>query len=69
MRQHLVSLTTTGTVTSFDGVTGMQIQEGTLKPTHDLSKSMGGAALGPEDAVNLSAGFTTSMISGFESVC
>ena len=54
----------TGTVTSFDGVTGMQIQEGTLKPTHPLSVSMGGAALGPEDAVNLSAGFTTSMISG-----
>ena len=54
----------TGTVTSFDGVTGMQIQEGTLKPTHPLSVSMGGAALGPEDAVNLSAGFTTSMVSG-----
>jgi iron complex outermembrane receptor protein len=56
----------TGTVTSFDGVTGMQIQEGTLKPTHPLSVSMGGDSLGlgPEDAVNLSAGFTTSMISG-----
>ena len=54
----------TGVVTSFDGVTGMQVQEGTLKPTDPLSVEMGGAALVPEDAVNLSAGFTTSMISG-----
>ena len=54
----------TGVVTSFDGVTGMQVQEGTLKPTDPLSILMGGAALLPEDAVNLSAGFTTSMISG-----
>ena len=54
----------TGVVTSFDGVTGMQVQEGTLKPTDPLSMSMGGVALLPEDAVNLSAGFTTSMISG-----
>ena len=54
----------TGVVTSFDGVTGMQVQEGTLKPTDPLSILMGGAALVPEDAVNLSAGFTTSMISG-----
>ncbi len=54
----------TGVVTSFDGLNGTQIQEGTLKPDHPLAISMGGAALVPEDAVNLSAGFTTSMISG-----
>ena len=54
----------TGVVTSFDGVTGMQVQEGTLKPDDPLAVLMGGAALVPEDAVNLSAGFTTSMISG-----
>jgi len=54
----------TGVVTSFDGLNGTQIQEGTLKPTHPLALSMGGAALVPEDAVNLSAGFTTSMVSG-----
>ena len=54
----------TGVVTSFDGLNGTQIQEGTLKPTHPLSVSMGGAALLPEDAVNISAGFTTSKISG-----
>jgi len=54
----------TGVVTSFDGVTGMQVQEGTLKPTDPLSLDMGGRALVPEDAVNISAGITTSMISG-----
>jgi iron complex outermembrane receptor protein len=54
----------TGVVTSFDGVTGMQVQEGTLKPDDPLAMEMGGAALVPEDAVNISAGFTTSMISG-----
>ena len=56
----------TGVVTSFDGVTGMQVQEGTLKPTDPLSLDMGGRALVPEDAVNISAGITTSMISGLD---
>jgi iron complex outermembrane receptor protein len=54
----------TGVVTSFDGVTGMQVQEGTLKPTDPLSISMGGAALLPEDATNISYGLTSSMVSG-----
>ena len=53
-----------GVTTSFDGVTGMQVNEGTLKPTHPLCVALGGAALEPETATNLSAGFTTSMISG-----
>ena len=53
-----------GVTTSFDGVTGMQVQEGTLKPTHPLCVALGGAALEPETATNLSAGFTTSMVSG-----
>jgi len=54
----------TGVVTSFDGLSGQQIQEGTLRPNDPLSVLMGGAPLVPEDAVNLSAGFTTSMLSG-----
>jgi len=54
----------TGVVTSFDGLSGQQIQEGTLRPDDPLSVLMGGAPLVPEDAVNLSAGFTTSMLSG-----
>ena len=54
----------TGVTTSFDGVTGMQVQEGTLKPTDPLCVALGGKALEPETASNLSAGFTTSMIDG-----
>jgi len=52
----------TGVVTSFDGVTGMQVQEGTLKPTDPLSVSMGGTALVPEKATNTSFGFTSSWV-------
>ena len=43
--------------TSFDGVTGMQVQEGTVKPTDPLAVSLGGKALTPEDALNISLGF------------
>ena len=53
----------TGVVTSFDGPTGMQVQEGTLRPTDPLAVSMGGAALVPEEATNTSFGFTSSPIS------
>ena len=52
----------TGVTTSFDGVTGMQVNEGTLKPTDPLCIALGGTALVPEDAQNISAGFTTSFI-------
>lgn len=52
----------TGVVTSFDGVTGLQVQEGTLRPDDPLSVLMGGAALVPEDATNTSFGFTTSFL-------
>jgi iron complex outermembrane receptor protein len=43
--------------TSFDGVTGQQVQEGTVRPTHPLAVSLGGKALVPEDAINVSLGF------------
>ena len=43
--------------TSFDGVTGMQVQEGTVRPTDPLAVSLGGKALVPEDAFNVSLGF------------
>ncbi len=43
--------------TSFDGVTGMQVQEGTVRPTNPLAVSLGGKALVPEDALNISLGF------------
>lgn len=53
----------TGVVTSFDGVTGKQVQEGTLRPTDALTVSMGGAALVPEEATNTSFGVTSNPIS------
>tara|TARA_A100001015_G_scaffold108509_1_gene120362 strand:+ start:767 stop:3436 length:2670 start_codon:yes stop_codon:yes gene_type:complete len=52
----------TGVVTSFDGVTGTQINEGTLKPTDALSLALGGAALVPEESQNISVGLTSSYI-------
>ena len=47
-------------VTSFDGVTGKQVQEGTVRPDDPLAVALGGKALEPEDAVNFSFGFTAS---------
>ncbi len=46
-------------VTSFDGVTGQQVQEGTIRPDSDLARSLGGKALVPEEAVNISIGFAS----------
>jgi iron complex outermembrane recepter protein len=50
--------------TSFDGVTGQQVQEGTVRPTDPLAVSLGGKALVPEDAFNVSLGFAarTSLV-------
>jgi iron complex outermembrane receptor protein len=53
----------TGIVTSFDGPTGMQVQEGTVRPTDPLAVALGGKELGPETAKNISFGFTTKPIS------
>ena len=53
--------------TSFDGVTGMQVQEGTVRPTHPLAVSLGGKALVPEDAFNVSLGFA-ARAAGFMSL-
>jgi iron complex outermembrane recepter protein len=51
--------------TSFDGVTGQQVQEGTVRPTNPLAVALGGKALVPEDALNISLGFAarTSRVS------
>ncbi|MEE9169217.1 MAG: TonB-dependent receptor, partial [bacterium] len=45
-------------VTSFDGVTGKQVQEGTVRPDDPLAIALGGKALEPEDAINYGFGFT-----------
>jgi len=45
--------------TSFDGVTGMQVQEGTVSPTDPLAVSLGGKDLVPETSQNISAGIAS----------
>lgn len=55
----------TGMVTSFDGLTGRQVQEGTVRPTSPLAVALGGAPLKPEDAVNFSFGFTAQVTPAF----
>ncbi|MEE9374427.1 MAG: TonB-dependent receptor [Saprospiraceae bacterium] len=46
-------------VTTFDGMTGTQVQQGTIKPTNPLAVSLGGKALVPEEALNISFGFAS----------
>jgi iron complex outermembrane receptor protein len=50
----------TGIVTTFDSTSGLQTQQGTVSPTSDLAVSLGGTALEPEDAKNISIGFTSN---------
>ncbi len=45
--------------TSFDGVTGEQVQEGTVAPTNPLAQSLGGKNLTPETSQNLSIGLAS----------
>ncbi|MGI9201462.1 MAG: TonB-dependent receptor plug domain-containing protein [Woeseiaceae bacterium] len=45
-------------ITTFDGATGLQIEEGLVPSTSPLVAAVGGTALTEETAVNISAGFT-----------
>jgi len=45
--------------TSFDGVTGEQVQEGTVSPTSELAMSLGGKELVPETSQNISLGLAS----------
>lgn len=45
--------------TSFDGVTGEQVQEGTVSPTSELAMSLGGKELTPETSLNFSLGLAS----------
>ncbi len=45
--------------TSFDGVTGEQVQEGTVSPTNPLAVSLGGKELVPETSRNISVGLAS----------
>ncbi len=46
------------TITTFDGVTGLQVEEGLVPSTSPLVAAVGGAALTEETSLNYSAGFS-----------
>lgn len=48
------------TITTFDGTTGLQIEEGLVPPTSELALLAGGAPLKEEESTNYSVGFTYS---------
>ena len=52
-------------VLSFDADAAAQVLEGTLRPTDPLLASFGGKALEPEDATNISIGFSLNLDNGF----
>lgn len=47
------------TITTFDGVTGQQVEEGLVPPTSELALLAGGAPLKEEESANYSIGFTS----------
>ncbi|ROS00255.1 iron complex outermembrane receptor protein [Sinobacterium caligoides] len=49
------------TITTFDGTTGLQQEEGLVSPTSPEALSVGGAALTEEKAINYSVGFTAML--------
>jgi iron complex outermembrane receptor protein len=52
-------------VLSFDAAAAAQVLEGTLRPTDPLLTSFGGKALEPEDATNISVGFSANFGDSF----
>ena len=48
-------------ITTFDGSTGLQVEEGLVAPDSAAAVSVGGKALTEEKSVNLSLGFTTDL--------
>ncbi len=49
------------TITTFDGVTGLQVEEGLVPSTSPLVAAVGGKALTEETSLNYSAGFTSDI--------
>ena len=49
------------TITTFDGVTGLQVEEGLVPSTSPLVAAVGGKALTEETSLNFSAGFSASL--------
>jgi iron complex outermembrane receptor protein len=48
-------------ITTFDGTTGLQVEEGLVRPTSDAAIVVGGAPLKEEESVNMSFGLTTDI--------
>ena len=49
------------TITTFDGITGLQVEERLIKPTDPQALANGGAELTEEKSLNFSVGFTSDM--------
>ncbi len=49
------------TITTFDGVTGLQVEEGLVPPTSAAAIAAGGKALTEEESNNFSLGFTSNL--------
>lgn len=49
------------TITTFDGVTGLQVEEGLVPPTSPIALANGGKELVEEEATNYSIGFTSDI--------
>jgi len=49
------------TITTFDGVTGLQVEEGLVPPTSAAALAVGGAPLREEQSNNFSVGFTADL--------
>lgn len=49
------------TITTFDGVTGLQVEEGLVPSTDPRVAAVGGTALKEEESTNFSAGFTADL--------
>jgi iron complex outermembrane receptor protein len=49
------------TITTFDGVTGLQVEEGLVPPTSAAALAVGGAPLQEEESLNFSLGFSNDI--------
>jgi iron complex outermembrane receptor protein len=49
------------TITTFDGTTGLQVEEGLVPVSSELAQAAGATALTEEKSVNISAGFTADI--------
>ncbi|MBT5558317.1 MAG: TonB-dependent receptor [Proteobacteria bacterium] len=53
-------------ITTFDGSTGLQVEEGLVSANSAAAQAAGGTALKEEESLNISAGFATSLGDNFD---